>query len=54
MHLEGDFEEEFGIAMWSEPTRKVASMKSWSVVTLASFSGDCTVISLLFPILPFA
>ncbi|VAI34269.1 hypothetical protein VPH35_091172 [Triticum aestivum] len=39
MHLEGDFEEEFGIAMWSEPTRKVASMKSWGVVALASFNG---------------
>ncbi|KAE8818930.1 hypothetical protein D1007_03323 [Hordeum vulgare] len=40
MHLEGDFEEEFGIAMWSsESTRKVASMKSSGVVALASFNG---------------
>ncbi|KAM3258688.1 hypothetical protein ACQJBY_050461 [Aegilops geniculata] len=51
MHLEGDFEEEFGIAMWSEPTRKVASMKSWSVVALASFNGKerhfaCTGVSI--------
>uniref|UniRef100_A0ACD5VZU0 Uncharacterized protein n=1 Tax=Avena sativa TaxID=4498 RepID=A0ACD5VZU0_AVESA len=38
MYLKWDFEEEFGRDIWSEPTRRVASNMSRSVVALASFS----------------
>ncbi|KAM0869417.1 hypothetical protein ACQ4PT_040694 [Festuca glaucescens] len=37
MYLKWDFEEEFGRDIWSEPTRRVASKMSRSVVALASF-----------------
>jgi hypothetical protein len=59
MYLKWDFEEEFGRDIWSEPTRRVASELSRSVVALASFAvekpegsgehkkGDLTVLSSL-------
>jgi hypothetical protein len=47
MHLEGDFEEEFGRDILSGPARRVASKMSECVVALASYNGDCTIISLL-------
>jgi hypothetical protein len=59
MYLKWDFEEEFGRDIWSEPTRRVASKLSRSVVALASFvlenpegsgehrKGDLTVLSSL-------
>ncbi|XBJ27251.1 hypothetical protein VPH35_004546 [Triticum aestivum] len=37
MYLKGTFDDEFGSGNWSEPTRKVASKMSRSVVALASF-----------------
>lgn len=37
MYLKGTFDEEFGSGNWSEPTRRVASKMSRSVVALASF-----------------
>ncbi|KAM0873470.1 hypothetical protein ACQ4PT_038048 [Festuca glaucescens] len=51
MYLNGVFEEEFGTNMWSKPTRKVALMKSKSIVALASFNDKemhfaCTGVSI--------
>ncbi|KAM0875012.1 hypothetical protein ACQ4PT_037075 [Festuca glaucescens] len=40
MYLKWDFEEEFGRDIWSEPTRRVASKFSRSVVALASFAVE--------------
>ncbi|XP_047054467.1 uncharacterized protein LOC124660688 [Lolium rigidum] len=40
MYLKWDFEEEFGRDIWSEPTRRVASELSRSVVALASFAVE--------------
>ena len=48
MHVKNSFEEEFGTHMWRKHTGKVASMKSKSVVALASFNGDYTVTSFFF------
>jgi len=56
MYLKWDFEEEFGSDIWAEPTGRVASEMSQSVVALASFivefegsgehkKGDCAVVS---------
>ncbi|KAM0825224.1 hypothetical protein ACQ4PT_069691 [Festuca glaucescens] len=51
MYLNGVFEEEFGTNMWSKPTRKVALMKSKSIVALAPFNDKerhfaCTGVSI--------
>lgn len=48
MRLEANFEEKFGRDILSEPARRITLKMSRSVVALASFDGDCNVISSLF------
>jgi hypothetical protein len=44
MELRGNFEEEFKRDIWNKLTEKIALDTSLSVVSLASFHGDCAVI----------
>ena len=44
MYLNYSFEEEFGENISSILSKRVALKVSQSVVSLASFNGDCTVI----------